>query len=547
MNAQSEYYEQLSKKLRQIAFALPQFEAEDLQLLDQIVQKYTEIRLMMRSEFLPNVESRGEAYVVELAQICIDIGLPNLAELVVSYCIDTEMLGSDESKMGRLHQAIVSLILAFGLDRFVDIERQSERVRLRHGQGNIGLPLRILLGSESIGLIELLHRRILRELTASATISDESDDIQIEKYNNLISIIRRIGKQNQQLLLDTRWAKLYAFESLEFSEGNSRALFPQQISIGADLYDEMLRRNFGILLFPAIGNIQIANGQIQVTNEGKGSFLDPRVAFSQHGIEVLQIGIRDVVSAGGIATFRLNTMEQRLLMALDPNIKELRLLMRYRKFGRAFELHRSVRTEDIIDGLRPATGEEVIPVGNSEDLRDLVEYFFSVKIRHRVEQDEGYKTLTESGNGDRKLRDEKDIQVTLKHWLEDLCQPYGIDINRETQTGRGPVDFKFSIGEAIKCVVEVKLWDNRLEHGLSTQLPTYLQSEKAHYGLFVVVVTSEQAYQERIDNLVAEMAKLNATGHFEIRLVEIQAWKRPSASKAKSYDDPSRYLHQSIR
>jgi hypothetical protein len=306
----------------------------------------------------------------------------------------------------------------------------------------------------------------------------------------------------------------------------------------------MLGHNFEILLFPAIGDIRIVNGKLQITNEGKGSLRDPYVAFSQNGVNVLEAKIQDVIAAGKVAMFQLSTMAQRSLLSMDPDIRELHVRLRFRKYGKFFELHRTVRADGITDVLREYIGSEIIHVSNSEDLWNLVKSFFSANIRHRVEQDEGYRTLTESADGEseRRLRDEKELQVTLKHWLEDLCRPYGIDINRETQTGRGPVDFKFSIGKSMKCIVEVKLWDSpKLEHGLSIQLPTYLQSEKASFGIYVVVAASQESYQRRIQELENEVQNLNETGDFRIELVVIQAWRKPSASKAQSYDDPERY------
>jgi hypothetical protein len=68
------------------------------------------------------------------------------------------------------------------------------------------------------------------------------------------------------------------------------------------------------------------------------------------------------------------------------------------------------------------------------------------------------------------------------------CEANGLDLSPETNSGRGPVDFKFSKGYADRILVEVKLTTNtRLLHGLQTQLAEYQKAERAVHAIFLVI------------------------------------------------------------
>ena len=84
------------------------------------------------------------------------------------------------------------------------------------------------------------------------------------------------------------------------------------------------------------------------------------------------------------------------------------------------------------------------------------------------------------------LRSEEEVQVALKHWLRPLCSATNIQLARESLTGRGFLDFKFSIGHDLRCLAEVKLFSSsRLQDGIGIQLPTYMLADKTRYGVYV--------------------------------------------------------------
>ncbi len=53
-----------------------------------------------------------------------------------------------------------------------------------------------------------------------------------------------------------------------------------------------------------------------------------------------------------------------------------------------------------------------------------------------------------------------------------------VDMSRESDAGRGPVDFKFAPGWNRRALIEVKLLSSsKLLQGADAQLPQYLASE----------------------------------------------------------------------
>ena len=58
----------------------------------------------------------------------------------------------------------------------------------------------------------------------------------------------------------------------------------------------------------------------------------------------------------------------------------------------------------------------------------------------------------------------------------------------EAETGFGPVDFKFSIGDECKILVELKLSSNKkLRAGYEKQIQAYHVAEKAIHSFYVII------------------------------------------------------------
>lgn len=181
-------------------------------------------------------------------------------------------------------------------------------------------------------------------------------------------------------------------------------------------------------------------------------------------------------------------------------------------------------------------------------IRSETEFFdvvcsFFYEVRHLVEQDEGYRLLvTHQGENGVVLRSEEEIQIALMHWLRPMCRALNMDMNRESLTGRGLLDFKFSIGHDFRCLVEVKLFQSaKLADGLGTQLPIYLISDKSHYGIYVPIFLESAEHEERVAALRQLAAERGRSHSVTLEVIDIRAWRPKSASKADAPDAPERY------
>ena len=70
-----------------------------------------------------------------------------------------------------------------------------------------------------------------------------------------------------------------------------------------------------------------------------------------------------------------------------------------------------------------------------------------------------------------KLSHEIFAQLLFYGFADTYCESNNIDLNREPNAGRGPVDFKFSRGYHSKVTVEVKYSSNNcVVHGFTTNI-----------------------------------------------------------------------------
>ena len=111
------------------------------------------------------------------------------------------------------------------------------------------------------------------------------------------------------------------------------------------------------------------------------------------------------------------------------------------------------------------------------------------------------------------------------------CEVNNVDINRETNPGCGELDFKFSSGAHKKVIIEIKLSSSsQLQHGLTVQLPIYMEMENVDDGIYMVLRMSETD-----DGAISSLKKVYAEipeSTSKPQLIIIDAVPRPSASKA---------------
>lgn len=110
------------------------------------------------------------------------------------------------------------------------------------------------------------------------------------------------------------------------------------------------------------------------------------------------------------------------------------------------------------------------------------------------------------------------------------CSANDLDLSPESDSGRGPVDFKFSRGYKGRVLVEVKLTSNpKLEQGFTKQLPIYQDAENAPKGIYLVIDNggATEARLKRFHETIRD-AGPNAP-----KVIWVDGVQRPSASIAK--------------
>lgn len=134
---------------------------------------------------------------------------------------------------------------------------------------------------------------------------------------------------------------------------------------------------------------------------------------------------------------------------------------------------------------------------------------------------------------DGKPRNEKIVQRAFYCVADSYCNAFNMGISVETDSGRGPVDFKFESGYDDRTLVEIKLTtSNNLVHGMETQLQEYAKAEKTNKLIYLAVHNGGP--QKRIDSLIDVY---NTSKEHLARcpeLVFVDATPKDSASKYKA-------------
>jgi len=98
--------------------------------------------------------------------------------------------------------------------------------------------------------------------------------------------------------------------------------------------------------------------------------------------------------------------------------------------------------------------------------------------------------------------------------------------------GRGPVDFKVSIGYVLRALIELKLAKNtKFWNGLNKQLLKYLEAEGINIGYFIVVIYNETDVK-RLKNIHKITSALGKQVNYKLKTIIVDASnEKLSASK----------------
>lgn len=157
------------------------------------------------------------------------------------------------------------------------------------------------------------------------------------------------------------------------------------------------------------------------------------------------------------------------------------------------------------------------------------------EFQHAVEETDLWRALWDDGL--RKPRPEKIVQAIAGVLFAAHCRHADVDLTRESNLGRGPVDFKFSQGWAKRALLEVKLIPStHFFTGASKQLPQYLKTERASIGVYLCVGYSDKDFTpERTQPIEDTLRTLRKESGWTLEVIYVDArtTNKDSASKLK--------------
>lgn len=163
---------------------------------------------------------------------------------------------------------------------------------------------------------------------------------------------------------------------------------------------------------------------------------------------------------------------------------------------------------------------------------DLVELMGEVvdRFQHFVEEQRGWSLLWNDDGSD---KPEDAVQLLFLGLAQPYLRQFDVELDREVELGRGPVDFKASSGTSARLLIEVKkLHNGKFWNGLRYQLPSYMTSDDATHGWFISVqYRSNRSAIDRLRILPAQVALVATKIGKKIRYTSIDARRPLSASK----------------
>lgn len=170
------------------------------------------------------------------------------------------------------------------------------------------------------------------------------------------------------------------------------------------------------------------------------------------------------------------------------------------------------------------------------DLSTLVAHVLEM-FKLFIEQQGGWRLLW---NGDGSEKNEEAAQLLFMAMARHYLRLFGVEVDREVELGRGPVDFKVTGGHSIRLLIEVKKVHNgRFWNGLNDQLPSYLASDGTSEGWFVAIrYRSAKSSHNRLRALPGVVKDAAARTGKELHFMTIDGTRPPSASNIKETPSP---------
>ncbi|MCY4467021.1 MAG: hypothetical protein OXE46_15930 [Chloroflexi bacterium] len=131
----------------------------------------------------------------------------------------------------------------------------------------------------------------------------------------------------------------------------------------------------------------------------------------------------------------------------------------------------------------------------------------------------------------RNPKHEEAAQALFFGVADGYCRANNLDLSPESNSGRGPVDFKISAGYRNRILIELKLSSNkRLVHGFAVQLQEYQKAEHTEHSIFLVIDVggcTKQRWAE-FSNVYSDA---KSSGEPVPTLIRVDGKRKPPASK----------------
>ncbi len=183
----------------------------------------------------------------------------------------------------------------------------------------------------------------------------------------------------------------------------------------------------------------------------------------------------------------------------------------------------AVETEskNLVPSKKPNNNEELINC-----VRDLLNQF-----KRAIEDNGLNKVLYDSKKNPRR---EEIAQLTLYSLAALYCKMSDIFLARESNAGRGAVDFSMGTGFKSKVIVEIKKSNNKqLLSGFLKQIEMYKRSESACYCYYVVIVVKKGNKDDQLTQVEAAFEEKKENGKPTPELLIIDGLLYPTASKLR--------------
>lgn len=124
-------------------------------------------------------------------------------------------------------------------------------------------------------------------------------------------------------------------------------------------------------------------------------------------------------------------------------------------------------------------------------------------LKHCIEDNDGYKFFFD--NKGNVIRKEEDLQLLFRF----VCYGTVSDVNRECNNGRGPVDYKFSKGNADKSLIEFKLaGSSKLKQNLKNQVEIYEKANDTTKSIKVIIYFNDKE-KTKVEKVLKELGLEN--------------------------------------